>query len=374
LRRLLIYLWEHRGEPVSEYAIGVDVLGKREDFDPKIDAAVRVHVARLRQKLREYYESEANDAGVRFSVPAGAYRVEVEVVAAAVAPETGSSGVVEAPRFGPWTWVLAAATVVLAAAVVWLSLENRTLAAAKPAPAPALPKFWARLLGNGRLTRIVIPTPVFFMAGDLRVRDVSVNDPNTASFPLLKNLASRGGKVEVNQSYSVASDSIALATLTRLLSPARVPLAFGVTRDLSLELFASDNLIFLGIPHTSEHVAHLMARTAFYLESTRVKVRQPQPGERAVYAASRPSQQFGVVSVLPGQTSGTRLVLLTGGHAASLASFLTAPVTLREVDRFLESKGDPEYFEMVVEAETDGANLLKAHPVAFRPVPATLWK
>lgn len=27
MRRLLLYLWRHRGESVSEYAIGVDALG-----------------------------------------------------------------------------------------------------------------------------------------------------------------------------------------------------------------------------------------------------------------------------------------------------------------------------------------------------------
>jgi len=60
LRRLLLYLWEHRNDESSEYGIGVDVLGRKPEFDPKIDATVRVHVSRLRQKLRDFYASSHN--------------------------------------------------------------------------------------------------------------------------------------------------------------------------------------------------------------------------------------------------------------------------------------------------------------------------
>lgn len=61
-RELLLYLWQHRAEPLSEYAIGVDVLGRKPDFDPKTDATVRVQVSRLRQRLKEYYAGEGQSA------------------------------------------------------------------------------------------------------------------------------------------------------------------------------------------------------------------------------------------------------------------------------------------------------------------------
>ena len=49
LSKLLNYLWEHRDDSASEYSIGIDVFGKRPEFDPKLDATVRVHISRLRQ-------------------------------------------------------------------------------------------------------------------------------------------------------------------------------------------------------------------------------------------------------------------------------------------------------------------------------------
>jgi DNA-binding response OmpR family regulator len=55
MRSLLLYLWKHQGEPISEYAIAVDALGRSPDFDPKADSTVRVQVARLRTKLKDFY-------------------------------------------------------------------------------------------------------------------------------------------------------------------------------------------------------------------------------------------------------------------------------------------------------------------------------
>jgi TolB-like protein len=56
LRRLLIYLADQTlaGHPFNEYSLAMDVFQKGEDFDPRIDPSVRVHMCRLRQKLNEY--------------------------------------------------------------------------------------------------------------------------------------------------------------------------------------------------------------------------------------------------------------------------------------------------------------------------------
>ncbi len=55
------------------YAIGIEVFDRAPDFDPAIDAIVRVEAARLRAKLREYYDSDGRSDPVRFELPKGAY-------------------------------------------------------------------------------------------------------------------------------------------------------------------------------------------------------------------------------------------------------------------------------------------------------------
>ena len=51
LSRLLRYLVERtldgHAEPLKEYSLGVDVLGRPADFDPRIDSIVRVETSRL---------------------------------------------------------------------------------------------------------------------------------------------------------------------------------------------------------------------------------------------------------------------------------------------------------------------------------------
>lgn len=77
LRALLLYLWENRNLEISEYAIAVDGLGKAPDFESKIDATVRVQIARLRDLLRKYYEGEGSRSTIRIVIPLGTHQVQL---------------------------------------------------------------------------------------------------------------------------------------------------------------------------------------------------------------------------------------------------------------------------------------------------------
>jgi TolB-like protein/tetratricopeptide (TPR) repeat protein len=64
---------EGRPERINEFAIGVEVYGRPETFDPRLDAIVRVEAGRLRSKLREYYEGAGKNAPLRITFPKGSY-------------------------------------------------------------------------------------------------------------------------------------------------------------------------------------------------------------------------------------------------------------------------------------------------------------
>src|SRR5262245_17311177 len=64
---------EGRPHQISEFAIGVEVYGRPETFDPRTDAIVRVEAGRLRSKLREYYEGAAKNAPLRITFSKGSY-------------------------------------------------------------------------------------------------------------------------------------------------------------------------------------------------------------------------------------------------------------------------------------------------------------
>src|SRR5690242_2441532 len=76
MRALLLYLWEHQGEPISEYAIATEALGRSADFDAKVDSTVRVQVARLRARLKEFYQANGADFPLRLSLPLGRHELE----------------------------------------------------------------------------------------------------------------------------------------------------------------------------------------------------------------------------------------------------------------------------------------------------------
>jgi TolB-like protein len=58
---------------VKEYAIGVDVFGRGEGYDPRIDSIVRVEARRLREKLGEYYAGPGARDAVVIELRRGSY-------------------------------------------------------------------------------------------------------------------------------------------------------------------------------------------------------------------------------------------------------------------------------------------------------------
>src|SRR6202034_1272360 len=94
LRNLLVYLSEQAlsgtADSLKEYTIGLDALGKPASFDPRQESVVRMHTARLRQKLAEYYRTDGIDDPIVVDMPKGGFRVTFEpraqVAIAAPAP------------------------------------------------------------------------------------------------------------------------------------------------------------------------------------------------------------------------------------------------------------------------------------------------
>ncbi len=65
-------------DSLKEYTIGLDVFAKPESYDPRQESVVRMHVARLRQKLAEYYRLEGKEDPIFVDVPKGGFRVTFE--------------------------------------------------------------------------------------------------------------------------------------------------------------------------------------------------------------------------------------------------------------------------------------------------------
>jgi TolB-like protein len=57
----------------KEFEVAVEVLGRGADYDPDIDATVRVEASRLRHRLREYYDTAGKTDPILIEIPKGGY-------------------------------------------------------------------------------------------------------------------------------------------------------------------------------------------------------------------------------------------------------------------------------------------------------------
>jgi TolB-like protein/tetratricopeptide (TPR) repeat protein len=67
-----------RGEWLKGYNIALAVFDRPKTFDPNIDPIVRIEAARLREKLREYYETEGKSDPIRIELRKGSYTPHIE--------------------------------------------------------------------------------------------------------------------------------------------------------------------------------------------------------------------------------------------------------------------------------------------------------
>src|SRR5215831_8746510 len=129
-------------------------------------AVVRMHVARLRQKLAEYYRTEGATDPVLLDLPKGGFKMVFKVrqpVAVAAKPEAVRA-VTEARS--PWlrNSMVAAGPILALGAVIVGASRWRTARTALEAPSswpPELRELWEPLLTAARPLVVCIATPSF---------------------------------------------------------------------------------------------------------------------------------------------------------------------------------------------------------------------
>ena len=107
-----------RGDNIKEYVIGTEVYARPADYDPRIDAIVRVEAAKLRKRLGSYYDNEGREDELFIRIPKGGYRPEFELRNGSSMPARASS---PWPRRQVLAASLAVLLVLLATVGWWLS-------------------------------------------------------------------------------------------------------------------------------------------------------------------------------------------------------------------------------------------------------------
>ncbi|MDX2150187.1 MAG: malectin domain-containing carbohydrate-binding protein [Bryobacteraceae bacterium] len=131
--RLLSYLCEKvfdgDADELREYNVAVDVFARGMDFDKRRDSIVRVEAARLRKRLRKFYEEQGADHEIQIVLEPGSYVPQFREVASAP---------VAAPARSPRRWIHAT-LLALVGASAFLALVKIANAPGPSPPAPASP-------------------------------------------------------------------------------------------------------------------------------------------------------------------------------------------------------------------------------------------
>src|SRR3954470_4553012 len=73
LRFLVERQLEGRENELKESVIGVEVFGRRPDYNPKLDSTVRTEAVRLRARLGAYYSNNGRQNPLIIELPKGGY-------------------------------------------------------------------------------------------------------------------------------------------------------------------------------------------------------------------------------------------------------------------------------------------------------------
>jgi hypothetical protein len=362
LHILLSYLGKRsldNGGPLKEYTIGVEALGKPEDYDPRLDPTVRVDISKLRAKLRDYYHTEGAARAVHLEIPRGGYHLDfVRGLRPAPARTT------RLPRRALMAGAVAAVLLIAG----WSLVSPQFRGPPAPSLAPELQALWAPFLERSVPTVISYGTPLFLKLDHAYYRDPHVNRPEDVDrAEELEDVVRAFNPSERRwaTTYTGVGEAEALFMITRLLASQGVPLSVQRAAHLSWEDMKGKHVILLGSHKSVAQLPELPVAPKFEVASQppRVINLRPTGEEPTDYRTVRTGthgevlDEFAVVSFYEGLTPGTRLVVLscssTAGTGAA-AEYVTRPDTVRGLLREMgvdpQAPRLPQSFQVVVRA------------------------
>lgn len=390
-RKLLHYLWLNRHLPLSEYAIATEALGRNSHFDPNTDASIRVHISRLRRKLKDYY-SETGEHEL-LVIPTGTHQLvlqpqappEEQVHVPIAEPEPPPTGMawIRAHKVNVLTVSCIVLAILLIATSGFAIWQSRQLKAAALHPPDKPNSFWKAFLEGDAPVRIILPTPIFFSFKErpsLRVRSVQVNSfDEVKDDPKLQELTKMWGPMGLEQSYTVTWDTLASIQISRYLD--RIGqgkrISFEVTRDSSLLSLEQANVIMLGTDNTLRPMKEYMDTMNFVMTpgEERVINTHPEPGEEAAYRRVYHNGPLGGISVrhvepsiialLPGRAPGLKVLMLESRDTSGMVSLLSSNAGSNAIEDMWRKHGSPRFFEMVTMTELEGNTPLRSWPVTM---------
>jgi len=386
LRYLAEHCIDHPGTGVKEYEIATDLFKRPANFDPRIDAMVRVQTGRLRSKLAEYYAGPGAKDPWIIEIPKGSYALmcyprpvpaAAEDVPAAAAPSshTAFAGNLRgASRSRPWliaVLILSAAVILLAVALVTVSLGRaggRTATTTENPDTPAgLAFLWNDFVAKPNEPWVIFSNAEF--AGRPETGMHYFNRATDKAQPILDH-------------YTGVGEVLGIHELDRVFALLHHGLRVKRGRLLSLDDAQNNDLIFVGSPSENLSLREIPTTQDFVFQPMTSGPRKgdlsivnvhAKPGEGKYFLASEIplTEDYAVIGLMPGLNPARWVMLLAGittmGTQAAV-EYVSHPNT---VESLLSRIGHPVSgkivpFEAILRVRISQGVPVQSEIVAFR--------
>lgn len=343
-RTLLSYLADKSvagtADGLKEYTVGLDVFAKPDSYDPRQESTVRMHVARLRQKLGEYYRTEGFEDPILVDLPKGGFKLTFEP--REVRPEPSTELPVAPGRWGRKEIALVAGLLLAIGLAGYFGMRLRQVERTSVATArdwtPELQQLWEPIVSSKRPLIVCLSTPSDSSEG------------GTAT-----------GAVLLGQFLGMLHKQDVLVTSSDQIGAPEV---------------AMGNVVFLG-PVAGKQMQAMSADRPFVLEPAGIRNMNPAPGEPALFADKLPhdrqdtEESYALISRVPGLYGNGEVLYLAGNRISSITgevqAFTDAAFAKTLVSKLKKPDGSlPRYYQVVLKVRSMDTMPIEVSYVAHR--------
>jgi len=411
LRAFLLYICENallgRLENVREQPIGTRVFGRPVDYNLNEDNIVRVEARELRKRLESYFAGEGRSEPLLIEVPKGGY-VPVFKLRETATLETPAA-VPQAPAklstTRRWMPELILAMVILAAAVLWLGLENwrlRQRVDAQPSVRAGAPaddySFYGEILGKlgatpNRETLLVVSNPKVVLyygsASDqpnptLPGHTIPAPKELKSSFDDALNNMDRNRPFHflraTREDYTGMGEAVTAYYVGRLMQSLQRPVRLTQGRFLSWDHVQKGDLILLGGPQINDWTSENVVKSNFNFGDNGIENVKPLQGEQKNYVTHANAgvvTDYGIVR-MAASTYGFNMLLMAGCSSAGTAGvgeFFANPEKMKSVYNRMRAatpgKPFPANWEILIQVIVRDSLPVETTAIAIRPSPGS---
>lgn len=341
-RNLLVYLADKSiagtADTLKEYTVGLDVFAKPASYDPRQESVVRMHVARLRQKLAEYYRTEGVDDPVVVDLPKGGFKVTFEPRHAVPEPAPLPPPSNRRERVLATCLVIAVVFVFFLAIRLWqldggqgLGAPSASISAS--AWTPEIQQLWAPLLSSNRRLMVCLSTPLFIRVpgfGFVRQSPSSAwtDGPDEKSLTSLEEALHVSGAQPTYGFTGVGTASGAFL-LGQFLAQRKQDVLLTRSDLISMPEIAMDNVVFLG-PVTGKQMEAIPEDEQLVVEQEGIRNLKPRPGEpaflsdHAVQGSQDLEESHALITQVPGLYGNGQILYFSGNGIPSVMAAVQA--------------------------------------------------